>query len=209
VDLDKDMSNAIEERIAQNGLLMDFRSYYHTKDTASTSEKAIKSSVSVADALSVYAVIRNSGTINKWNGDDTKFITGSTVAPDYKATDAIQPVKWQLQVGTDYFPKDQIVNFTQARAELDKALAHFGNIQRGNTSFRDFCNEKYVIGVNLENDPVSNYTGRTTKDNNIELNLNDLSVAAGADAWTKQIDMFILYTRVIKVLPDKVVNVYK
>lgn len=207
VRLNDELNLVLQEKIMKDGLMLDYRTYTTTNDTASTTSKAVKMNTSVADALSVYATIRNAGTIGTVAGDDTKFITGKT--DDNKATGNAQPVTWQVQVGTDYFPKNQVNTFTQTRVELDKALAHFGNIQRGNTTYKEFCNNKFVIGVNLENDPVSSYTGRTTKDNQIELNLDNLSVIAAPDDWTKRIDLFVLYTRVLKISPDRVVNVYK
>ena len=193
----------IKDKIAKGGFFMDYRSYKAKSENSAADSFTLSDKFPATDVCSLYAVMQRNNYADaaaKAVADKFNYLSGRDSADDGTG-DALHPA-WSFTVGQDVFPKKDVETFTQARAELDKSMAHFGNIQRGNVPFSEFCGTKYVIGVNLENDPVSSYTGRSTKASQADLNLKNLS------AYNKTITMFMLYTKAINILPSGVV-VYK
>lgn len=203
VEFEPTMMVEIKDKIAKGGFFMDFRSYRVKTENTAADTFTISDKFPATDVCSLYAVMQRNNyadAATKAANDKFNYLSGRDAANE--GTGAAQHPSWQFQVGQDVFPKKEVETFTQARAELDKAMAHFANIQRGNVPYSEFCASKYVIGVNLENDPVSSYTGRSTKQSQADLNLKNLS------AYAKTVSLFMLYTKAINILPSGVV-VYK
>lgn len=184
-----DLDMAIAKRINEDprGLAMPFTTYFNANVTdAGQSNVQMYIAKSVSDAHSVYTVMREAASLSTWDAD------GYECEPFASVAGACPEFYYEL--GTDRFPVDKINTFTQARAELDKSFGHFGNPNRANLTLNEYQSTYFVMGVDLEADPGSNYTGRSTNSGNqIRFSIS------GLDATARRFDTFLYYTRVLRI----------
>lgn len=178
---------SIDKQISESpeGLPIDFRTYHHvTTDNTSDSSVTLTFDKGATDCLSAYAVIR------------PQAVAFGTDSFEYKSFAAVPNVlNWQYKLGSFNFPQQPVTTYSQSRAELDKSMGHLGDGSRANLSMAEFSASKFVMGIDLENDPSSAYTGRSTNSGS-QLKLT----AAGLDtAAAKTFDGFLLYTRVVRI----------
>ena len=196
------LQSSIEKEIMSDpsGMPLDFRTYYHvTKDSTADSNITLTFDKGATDCLSAYTVIRPAAVA--FDTEALEFKNYANVAN----TNAGRPAEWQYRIGSATFPVDKVITYPQARAELDKAMGHFGDGSRVNLSMSEFSQSKYVMAIDLENDPSSNYTGRSTNSGS-QLNLQ---ISGLETATAKTFDGFLYHTKVIRIKPNYNIDLYE
>ena len=134
------MQEAVKKVVESDGLRIDFRTYYRVNSTYSTTNFTMQVTKGASDVLSIYTVMRDIAYNQNYTNPKYQYLKGAGGAT----------INWQYQLGTDKFPVDQVYIDSQARAELEKAMGHFGDVARANMGRSDFSTNNYVMAVDLE-----------------------------------------------------------
>ena len=187
-----DALNASVKRLVQenqNGLMVPFYDYHHSNFVVPSSSKAsydIRKSAN--DCRSLFCVVRPL-TIAK-NAEKYLSVSGSNVS------------EVQARVGSSMFPRELPLSDSVSQfIEYRKAFNTFQDITRPTAmTFDEYKATQHVVGVDMETLPSSFGSGVSTMKGNIltldVAHTNNTSVPA-------QLNTFLLYSKILQILPNK------
>lgn len=183
------LTDAIAREMAQQaaagGLTITFPTYWSTStSTPSASTANILVQKSVSRALGVYHVIRSS--------------TAAAVTADNLVTSSANVVESQSRLGSIYMPTKANKYTSEndaAKMHYAQLMASLGKMTEGSSvSFKTYSDTSRVIGCSFERSAYTELSGVPTSNSRaIETQLGF------ADAATRSITTFLMYTKLIKV----------
>lgn len=177
------LNQKIMEKVASDGLRIDYQTWNYTKVPINTSTASIQIQKGCSDALSCFCVFTNGGYResggaaelvdtegkvrmfeNKTiNGAPFEFVTGTCPVSEGKTNwqDTVDNVtrcpcpEFYYQIGSEKIPDDPIKTFNRAFRYLQEALGRYGDISYAPMSIDLFGQRYFIMAVNFENDEAS------------------------------------------------------
>ena len=199
--------NSLIDRLAMEGkLTLAFdtfmRSAFTLRDSGTTNLNLTKYA---ANVKSVYTYLRPSLNVSP-------LTTNVHQIDSFRSVNAAYVASLQHRIDDQYFPVSPIQSVGQAYVECAlKAFNKFNHTLYPAASFQDFIDGgKHVIGVDLERDPSSAFTGANTRGGrNIVLTLGHAAANVGAILpptvnadGNVDAQVFIVFTRTLTIMPS-------
>lgn len=198
----------IRERIEESGnLMIPFNAVYHQmEDIGVSGSKYLVVNKACTDAQSAFAVLRNVAEIDNIQNSNYNFITDSretkeTILYD-KDINMKKPPQWSWAIGGQNLPVESVISFQRSKMYLAHALGRYLDTSYAALSMEEYENGSFIIGMPLESDSSTSFTGVSTTNNLLALNLDKIHENSPAAALSLRLDVFLLHTKILVLKKD-------
>ena len=190
VSLSDDVMRAITDHVNEGKMLISYPcvSVNNFNVNANETNTTLNLNRSVTDIRGVYAVPRNTTNLN------------SLAVNSFASLPHDDVEEWQFNLGTNYYPTRPIND--SVNSYLYSSVRAFGRGYNNHMfpalSLIDYKTNSYHISCDFELDPSSSMTGENTRNGNFI----SLRLKLKSTAYAKTMTTYLLYTRVLNILPN-------
>lgn len=208
---------ALKEQMSKSGIKFYCHDWYTLTASKTTEAKyTMPLQKACADAVAVYAVIRDNADINPITGqylDSFKYVSGAPVLANASLGGSANPYTkpscctFSVEIGSRRIPDQPISSAPHLLTVLNKTMGRYGDVTANALNLNRFSDGNMIYSMPLETDPVSRsnmwFTGVTLQNNQqLQLVFGNMLTAG---ATSQSITAFLEYTKIITITTSGVV----